>query len=109
MRGKKVMSRTILAFALAGSLLGFSAASAIAADEHESPVPPRQKWSFSGPFGHWDKAQLQRGFKVYREVCGVCHGLNLLSFRNLEELGFSEFMVTVVFAVLLALRPASSL
>lgn len=92
------MSRTILAFALAGSLLGFSAASAIAADEHEQPVPPRQKWSFAGPFGHWDKAQLQRGFKVYREVCGVCHGLNLLSFRNLEDLGFSEGQVKTIAA-----------
>jgi ubiquinol-cytochrome c reductase cytochrome b/c1 subunit len=98
MRGEKVMSRTILAFALAGSLLGFSAASAIAAGEHESPVPPRQKWSFSGPFGKWDKGQLQRGFKVYREVCGVCHGLNLLSFRNLADLGFSEGQIKTIAA-----------
>ena len=92
------MSRTILAFALAGSLLGFSAASAIAADEHGGPLPPKQKWSFAGPFGHWDKAQLQRGFKVYREVCGVCHGLNLLSFRNLTEIGFSEGQVKTIAA-----------
>ncbi len=92
------MSRTILAFALAGSLLGFSAASAIAADEHAGPLPPKQKWSFSGPFGHWDKAQLQRGFKVYREVCGVCHGLNLLSFRNLEGIGFSEGQIKTIAA-----------
>ena len=96
MRGEKVMSRTILAVALAGSLLGFSAASAIAAGE--PPVPPRQKWSFSGPFGKWDKAQLQRGFKVYREVCGVCHGLNLLSFRNLADLGFSEGQIKTIAA-----------
>ena len=25
----------------------------------------RKKWSFSGPFGSFDRAQLQRGFKVY--------------------------------------------
>ena len=98
MRGEKVMSRTILAFALAGSLLGFSAASAIAAGEHEAPVPPKLKWSFAGPFGKWDKGQLQRGFKVYREVCGVCHGLNLLSFRNLADLGFSEGQVKAIAA-----------
>ena len=42
-----------------------------------APQPPRQKWSFSGPFGKYDRAQLQRGFKVYREVCAVCHGLEL--------------------------------
>ena len=58
--------------------------------------PPRQKWSFWGPFGTYDRAQLQRGFKVYREVCSVCHGLNLLSFRNLGQagaLGYSEAQV----------------
>jgi cytochrome c1 len=98
MGGEKVMSRTILAVALAGSLLGFGAASAIAADEHEAPVPPKQNWSFAGPFGKWDKGQLQRGFKVYREVCGVCHGLNLLSFRNLTDLGFSEGQVKTIAA-----------
>src|SRR5262249_42149581 len=53
--------------------------------------PPRNKWSFSGVFGKYDQAQLQRGFKVYREVCQVCHGLNLLSFRNLAEPGGPGF------------------
>jgi ubiquinol-cytochrome c reductase cytochrome b/c1 subunit len=88
------MSRTILALALAGSLLGLSTATSLAAGE--APVPPRQKWSFSGPFGKWDRGQLQRGFKVYREVCAVCHGLNLLSFRNLTEIGFSEGQVKTI-------------
>ncbi len=92
------MSRTILALALAGSLLGLSAVSAIAADEHEGPLPPRQKWSFAGPFGQWDKGQLQRGFKVYREVCGVCHGLKLVAFRNLADLGFSEGQIKTIAA-----------
>ena len=59
-------------------------APALAADEH-APQPPRVKWSFAGPFGKFDRAQLQRGFKVYREVCQVCHGLKLLSFRNLAD------------------------
>jgi ubiquinol-cytochrome c reductase cytochrome b/c1 subunit len=88
------MSRTILAVVLAGALAGLVGATpAVAAGEHDAPQPPRQKWSFSGPFGHYDRAQLQRGFKVYREVCGVCHGLNLLSFRNLSALGYSEAQV----------------
>ena len=26
-------------------------------------------WTFDGPFGFFDKASLQRGFQVYREVC----------------------------------------
>jgi cytochrome c1 len=90
------MSRIILALALAGSLLGFGTASSSAAED--APVPPKQKWSFAGPFGKYDKGQLQRGFKVYREVCGVCHGLNLLSFRHLTEIGFSEGQVKTIAA-----------
>src|SRR4029078_10977366 len=44
----------------------------------ETDTPPRNKWSFAGPFGKFDRAQLQRGFKVYKEVCQVCHGMQLL-------------------------------
>ncbi len=43
-----------------------------------------------GPFGKFDKAQLQRGFQVYAEVCSACHGLNLVSFRDLHDLGYRE-------------------
>ncbi len=90
-----MMIRSILSLALAGSLAGFlAAAPAMAAGEAEQP--PRQSWSFSGPFGTYDRAQLQRGFKVYREVCQLCHGLDLLSFRNLGQPGgpgYSEAQV----------------
>ena len=47
--------------------------------------------SRGGPFGSFDDAQLQRGFKVYREVCSSCHSMNLLSFRNLAEPGGPGF------------------
>ncbi len=47
-------------------------------------------WSFGGPFGHWDQGQLQRGLKVYTEVCAACHGLKLVSYRSLADLGYSE-------------------
>src|ERR1043165_2540214 len=84
------MSRQLIALALAASVLGL-AGSACAADEqsHEPPPPPRLKWSFSGPFGKYDRAQLQRGLKVYREVCAVCHGLKYVACRNLADLGYS--------------------
>lgn len=49
-----------------------------------------QHWSFQGMFGTYDRAALQRGFEVYRQVCSSCHSLNLLSYRNLTELGYSE-------------------
>ncbi len=48
-------------------------------------------FSFEGPFGHFDRAQLQRGFKVYKEVCSSCHSMKLISFRNLDEAGGPEF------------------
>ena len=46
-----------------------------------------QQWSFDGPFGTFDQAQLQRGYKIYNEVCSQCHSMNLMSFRNLGEKG----------------------
>lgn len=55
---------------------------------------PRQfAWSFDGPFGKWDHAQLQRGLKVYDEVCSACHSLKFVAFRDLEQLGYSEGQV----------------
>lgn len=50
-----------------------------------------QEWSFSGPFGTFDRGQIQRGFQVYKEVCSACHGLRQLNFRNLAEPGGPEF------------------
>ncbi len=44
----------------------------------------------SGPLAHFDRAQLQRGLKVYQEVCAACHGLSLVAFRDLEALGYDE-------------------
>ena len=80
------------------SALSFSGSVALAADAH-APQPPRLKWSFSGPFGHYDKQQLQRGFKVYREVCQACHSLKLVAFRTLGQtgaLGYSEGQIKTI-------------
>src|SRR3546814_3982495 len=41
----------------------------------------------------WDKAQLQRGMQVYREVCSACHSLNLVAFRDIQDLGYTEGQV----------------
>jgi len=80
----------LCAAVLAGVL---SAAAPAFGQGSEQVTPPRQTWSFAGPFGKYDPAQLQRGFKIYREVCSVCHSLSMLSFRNLADpggLGFTE-------------------
>ena len=55
--------------------------------------PKEQSWSFAGPFGTFDKGQLQRGLKVYVEVCAACHSMNLVPFRTLDALGYSEDQV----------------
>jgi ubiquinol-cytochrome c reductase cytochrome c1 subunit len=69
---------------------------------HGEP-PEHHAFSFSGPmgrgvFGTFDQAQLQRGFQVYKEVCSACHGLSLVAFRNLQEIGFSEAEVKAIAA-----------
>ena len=58
---------------------------------HLEPRPVA--YQFDGPFGTWDYAQLQRGYKVYKEVCSACHSLNLVAIRDLAELGYSEAQV----------------
>ncbi len=73
------------------------------AAEHGTPHYPLKKpqllsWSFAGPFGHWDIGQLQRGLKVYKEVCSACHSMNLVSFRNFTALGYSEAQVRALAA-----------
>jgi ubiquinol-cytochrome c reductase cytochrome c1 subunit len=58
-------------------------------------------YSFEGPFGHFDRAQLQRGYKVYKEVCSACHSMKLMAFRNLDQPGgpgFSEEQVRALAA-----------
>lgn len=55
-------------------------------------------WSFEGPFGTFDPAARQRGFQIYREVCSNCHSMNLMHYRNLEDIGFSEDQVKAIAA-----------
>jgi ubiquinol-cytochrome c reductase cytochrome c1 subunit len=61
----------------------------LAAEEFHKPPKPLHLAS-DGPFGHFDKRQLQRGFQVYSEVCSACHSLELVSFRDLKGLGYDD-------------------
>lgn len=56
----------------------------------EKWAPRNQSWPFDGIFGHFDRESIQRGFQVYKNVCSACHSLELIAFRNLEEVGFSS-------------------
>jgi ubiquinol-cytochrome c reductase cytochrome c1 subunit len=87
-----------------GFLAGLAFVSALLAailfSSHEAPEPsatsvyhlePKEvHFSFDGPFGKYDRQQLQRGFQVYQEVCSACHSMKLVAFRDLEEIGFSK-------------------
>ncbi|MCR9156662.1 MAG: cytochrome c1 [Rhodobacteraceae bacterium] len=41
-------------------------------------------FSFEGPFGTFDQAQLQRGLQVYTQVCSACHGMQYVPLRTLS-------------------------
>jgi ubiquinol-cytochrome c reductase cytochrome c1 subunit len=89
----KFLTSRIAAIALALGLA--TSGAAFAAEKGEAPHyplnhPKQVQWSFGGPFGHWDVGQLQRGFKIYTEVCSACHSLDLVAYRNLTDLGYSE-------------------
>jgi ubiquinol-cytochrome c reductase cytochrome c1 subunit len=61
------------------------------------PLPP-VSFSFEGLFGTFDRASLQRGFQVYKEVCSNCHAMRQLSYRNLLEIGLTEEQVRAIAA-----------
>lgn len=66
--------------------------------EGHGPKLPKVKWSFEGPLGTFDRAALQRGFQVYKEVCSVCHALEHLRYEKLGALGFSKDEVKAIAA-----------
>jgi ubiquinol-cytochrome c reductase cytochrome c1 subunit len=86
MRTAKLLIASVLAFGL-----GLGAASAA-----EIPKVPAQKWAHSGPFGTFDRAELQRGYQVYKEVCAACHAMHQIRFRNLAGIGLSEAEIAAI-------------
>lgn len=63
------------------------------ADDFHPADPKKVKWKFEGAMGSFDREAVQRGYKVYKEVCAACHSMNKIAFRNLKEIGFSEELV----------------
>jgi ubiquinol-cytochrome c reductase cytochrome c1 subunit len=88
------MRSAILSTALSAMVL-LSPSIARAADE--TPLP-HQEWSFDGIFGTYDRASLQRGFQVYKEVCSACHPVKHLYFRDLADIGYGEAEVKAIAA-----------
>jgi ubiquinol-cytochrome c reductase cytochrome c1 subunit len=83
--------------AAAAALLAFATPSVASAAGGDIEFP-KQNWSFSGPFGTFDRASAQRGFQVYKEVCAACHGLKQASYRNLEGIGLTPKEVEAIAA-----------
>ena len=79
-----------------GATVGLGGVSSAFASEE--PALQAQNWSFSGPFGQYDRAQLRRGFQVYREICSNCHSMKMLAYRNLSDLGFNEDQIKAIAA-----------
>ena len=57
---------------------------------------PKQKWSFEGPFGTFNRASAQRGFEVYAQVCSACHAMKQMYYRNLEGIGLTPAQVKTI-------------
>jgi len=83
---------------LAAFGIAFGSINAASASEYPLKKPVPQEWTFAGPFGTYDKGQLQRGLMIYRESCSSCHSMSLVAFRNLEALGYSEEQVRALAA-----------
>jgi len=82
----------IAALAICG--LGTSAL----AQDSAAPTPPSQSWSFSGPFGRFDRAAARRGLQVYSESCSTCHSISLLHYRDLGGIGLSQDQIKTIAA-----------
>ena len=70
------------ALALGAASLGLGGTALAAGDAVHIPS---HEWSFQGPFGTFDEAELQRGWQVYMQVCASCHGMEHMSYRSLGE------------------------
>jgi cytochrome c1 len=88
-------------YALAAIVFALSLPASVLAEQggNHAPKIESQSWSFTPPFGSFDRAQLKRGFQVYQGVCAGCHSMRLLSYRNLGEPGGPEFSPKAVEAI----------
>jgi ubiquinol-cytochrome c reductase cytochrome c1 subunit len=92
----RMANRLFAAAAVALCVAGFLPA-AQAQEDHAVHLKDLS-WPTEGLFGSFDRASVQRGFQVYREVCAACHGLHYVAFRNLADLGYTEDQVKAIAA-----------
>merc|ERR1719446_1406574 len=53
---------------------------------------PNEKYPFNhkGYFQSYDMAAVRRGHQVYTNICATCHSMNLLAYRNLVDVCYTE-------------------
>jgi ubiquinol-cytochrome c reductase cytochrome c1 subunit len=97
----EIKMKKLVTLAISGAIAGFAltgVCSLALANEGQKDAK-NISYSFEGPFGKFDRMQLQHGYKVYKEVCANCHSMNLVSYRNLAEAGiFDEAQVKALAA-----------
>ena len=87
----------VLLISLVVNLVGYIQSPPEKSAEREFHRHPKElSLKSDGPFGTFDRQQLQRGFQVYKEVCAGCHSLSLVSFRGLHQLGYNEAEVKAI-------------
>lgn len=89
-----IVQKTTIALLVVTSVSGTALASG--GTMEGAPEAKHVDWSWAGVFGTFDRAQLQRGYQVYKEVCANCHAMDLVKFRNLSEPGGPEFSEAAV-------------
>ena len=90
-------ARLIAMAAALGLSLGLAGAGAAYAAGNAAE-PPDHDWNHTGVFGTFDRAELQRGYQVFEEVCASCHSLDFIAFRNLVEIGFTADQIKAIAA-----------
>jgi len=83
-----------LLWSLLVGLFNFEIPNTVEKQFHEHPK--HLALASDGPFGKFDRQQVQRGFQVYKEVCAACHSLRHVAFRDLAALGYNEAEVKAI-------------
>lgn len=89
------MRKLILSALVATGLVGASSAAMANAGGEPLMTP---NFSFNGFFGKYDPAALKRGFEVFHQVCSNCHGMRLVAYRNLADVGLNAEEIKAVAA-----------
>lgn len=76
--------------AILGTSIGFFANSLRVDASGDKIHPPHYHWSHNKLWESFDHASIRRGFHVYKNVCASCHSLNLLAYRHLIDVCYTQ-------------------